>query len=183
MVSASGSENVDHVWPTTKRFVWRNACRSLDPAGAGEVGFDEQAHRPFLTRHPKLGAQATRDGRVDGACLVFRSRGSYGDRGGDKPIDGRQHAHERSAQAAERFAQSIRHLTERSTACRLRFDDPPVRRERANAERAHRSNRVALVWSGTIVNRRFARMGVARVSYGTGEIGSTISAACARELY
>ncbi len=56
------------------------------PAGAGEVGFDEQAHRPSLTRHPKLGAQATRDGRVDRACLVFRSRGSYGDRGGDKPI-------------------------------------------------------------------------------------------------
>ena len=29
MVSAAGSENVDHVWPTTKRLVWRNACRSL----------------------------------------------------------------------------------------------------------------------------------------------------------
>ena len=28
MVSASGLENVDHVCPTTKRFVWRNACRS-----------------------------------------------------------------------------------------------------------------------------------------------------------
>ena len=28
MVSASGSENVDQVWPTTKRLVWRNACRS-----------------------------------------------------------------------------------------------------------------------------------------------------------
>jgi hypothetical protein len=146
MVSASGSENVDHIWPTTKRFVWRNACRSLDvrPAPAKSVSMNR--------------------------------RGSYGDRGGDKPIDGRQHAHERSAQAAERFAQSIRHLTERSTACRLRFDDPPVRHERANAERAHRSNRVALVWSGTIVNRRCARMGGARVSYGTGEIGSTISA-------
>ena len=29
MGSAPGSENVDQVWPTTKRLVWRNACRSL----------------------------------------------------------------------------------------------------------------------------------------------------------
>ena len=56
------------------------------PAGAGEVGFDEQAHRPSLTRHPKLGAQATRDGRVDGAGLVARSRDTYGNRGGHEPI-------------------------------------------------------------------------------------------------
>ena len=34
MVSASGSENVDQVWPTTKRLVWRNACRSLDVRAA-----------------------------------------------------------------------------------------------------------------------------------------------------
>ncbi len=86
-VSASGSENVDQVWPTTKRLVWRNACRSLDrPAGAGEVAFDEQAHRPSLTRHPQLGVQAARDGRVDRARLVSRSRDAHGNRGGDEPI-------------------------------------------------------------------------------------------------
>ena len=56
------------------------------PAGAGEVGFDEQAHRPSLTRHPKLGAQATRDGRVDRACFLSCSGGPNGDRGGDEPI-------------------------------------------------------------------------------------------------
>ena len=56
------------------------------PAGSGEVGFDEQAHRPSLTRHPQLGAQATRDRRVDRACFLSRSRDGYRDRGGDEPI-------------------------------------------------------------------------------------------------
>ena len=56
------------------------------PAGAGEVGFDEQAHRPSLARHPQLGVQATRDGRVDRARFLSRSREAYRDRGGDEPI-------------------------------------------------------------------------------------------------
>ena len=56
------------------------------PGGAGEVGFDEQAHRPSLARHPQLGVQAARDRRVDRARFLSGPRESYRDRGGDEPI-------------------------------------------------------------------------------------------------
>ena len=58
------------------------------PAGAGEVAFDEHAHRPARTRHPQLGAQAARGGRVDRARLLSRSWYANGDRGGDELIVG-----------------------------------------------------------------------------------------------
>ena len=50
------------------------------PAGAGEVAFDEHAHRSPRARHPKLGAQATRGWRLDRARFLSRSRDPDGDR-------------------------------------------------------------------------------------------------------
>ena len=91
--SASGSENVDHVWPTTKRFVWRNAWRNLiaRPAPAKSLSMNGRIV-PRCTRHAQLRAQAARRRRVDRARLVSRSRHTYRDRGRDESIVGAEGA-------------------------------------------------------------------------------------------